>query len=99
MSTCFTTEPRVPYERALASRSLVVEAPGREVYAGRRHAFLRSKSGSPAGRLTVYEDDDGNAGFERFGAQSAELLLLVAAEHGVQVRDEHGLLYPAESDG
>ncbi len=99
MSLDFTTEPRLTYDQVLASRSLVAEAPGRLVYAdGRRHAFLRARSGSPAGRLTLLEEG-GHAAFERFGGQEAALLVLVAEEHGVQVLDEHGLRYPEESDG
>ena len=99
MSTSFTTKPALTYDQVLASGCLVAEAPERPVYARRRHTFLKSGSGLPAGRITLVEGDGGGAEFERFGSQCAELLLLLAEEYGVQVFDEHGLRYPEESDG
>ena len=98
MSTEFTTEPRLTYDQVLASERLTAETCEPPVYAGRRHARLRSKAGTPAGSILLFEDE-GHARFERFMGNNAELLLLVAEEHNVRVFDEHGLHYPEESDG
>lgn len=96
MSTRFYTEPPIPYNELLKSKSLVITDPERAVHTV-DHKLMTAPDCK--GTLFVFQADDGSARFERFGSQNPMILGAVAEDFGVQIFDEYGLKWPEESGG
>ncbi len=88
MSTEFTTEPKIKYDDFITKvKSAEVREPPRTTYILRHKVLYKNNN-----YIYVYETEEGNIEFERYGPNKAEVVLLpIQEEFNIKITDDCGI--------
>ena len=90
MSTEYYTEPKIPYEKFLRTKSIEIKNPPIQIYVMPHMLCQVDRT-----YIYVFKDESGDARFERFGSNDIKKFFpLVIKEFHVRVFDEYGIEYP-----